>query len=1105
MVGQVWEFSRFKISKLLSLWRMKRRSRRRSDGRAVALHAEWLEQRELLSVNQITFDSTSSAIVIQGTSDADQAEVRTDASGQIRVSLTTPGETVTASFAKSTVALIKFIGGDGDDRFSNGTDIPSVAWGGAGNDVLYGGSGADRLYGEDGNDLLSGWAGIDRLDGGAGNDRLFGGDGNDVLIGNEGDDELNGEDGDDRLSGWAGNDRLDGGAGNDELFGNEGNDRLAGSDGNDLLDAGTGDDMLLGGAGVDRLFAGSGNDVLIGGAGADELFGQAGEDILLGGMTSFDNNSVKLSALALAWSAAVPYSTRIQQIQQEAFAARLMSVETVFDDAVADAVYGGDGQDWFFQTGFLGVYDPNHGSSDEQLSGGGPHQHPAAVILDHPPELEGFALLSALDAFSDRQPSEAIQSSLPHVDDPVLQREHLALYEIARYDEVTNYAVQDGAWSNPATWSDGVVPADSAHVLIPINVEVQVDGVIATRLATIFVDGMLSFDSTRNTELRVDTLLVSNTGTFQMGTEESPIAAGVKARLLFTDNGPIDRTLDPFGISRGLLSHGSVSIHGTEVSSYTALAGPAVAGALTLVLQDTPVGWKAGDTIVIAATSTGTAQNEVRKISSNFGNTIVLNQPLAYSHVSPASDLDVHVANVTRNAVFESEGTAIEQRGHVMFMHNRDVDIAYAGFYRLGRTNKLVPINDPVVDVNWVLQPGTGTNPRARYPVHFHRNGLVNDGNPSVVRGSAVVDAPGWGFVNHSSYVDILDNVAFDVMGAAFSTEVGDEIGSFRDNLAMGTRGSGAAVESRSSIQDFGHAGDGFWFQGVGISVSDNVSAGNAGTAFSYYARALVEGGVQKKFLSANLPDPSIAGGAEKIDIGKMPLFEFTRNIGYASAGGLATWYLMEKAAPDQSSVLQDSTFWNDTVGVNLGYTRHAVLRNLKVVHVAQSVQPLAGLRVNAVTANITYENLTVSGYRHGLVLPKRGTSVVIGGQFSNRIDILIYSGFGRNALITGIQGTPRIVMAFDRNTSPVDVTKLFREETVILDFGPFNVHRLYYVQQAANAVPFPEPREGLPPEYVGLTNQQLWDQYGVALAGGIAPSNAFTVPYVTGLIAPSA
>jgi hypothetical protein len=32
-----------------------------------------------------------------------------------------------------------------------------------------------------------------------------------------------------------------------------------------------------------------------------------------------------------------------------------------------------------------------------------------------------------------------------------------------------------------------------------------------------------------------------------------------------------------------------------------------------------------------------------------------------------------------------------------------------------------------------------------------------------------------------------------------------------------------------------------------------------------------------------------------------------------------------------------------------------------------------------------------------------------------------------------------------------------------------------------------------------------LWDQYGVALAGGIAPSNAFTVPYVTGLIAPSA
>ena len=121
---------------------------------------------------------------------------------------------------------------------------------------------------------------------------------------------------------------------------------------------------------------------------------------------------------------------------------------------------------------------------------------------------------------------------------------------------------------------------------------------------------------------------------------------------------------------------------------------------------------------------------------------------------------------------------------------------------------------------------------------------------------------PGWGYVNHSGYVDFVDNVAYNVNGAAFVTEVGDEIGSFRRNLAIGSTGSGYAMESRLEIQDFGHQGDGFWFQGSGISVTDNVAAGNEGNGFVFFSRGLIEGGVTKQFVSANLPDPSIANGA---------------------------------------------------------------------------------------------------------------------------------------------------------------------------------------------------------------------------------------------------
>ena len=49
---------------------------------------------------------------------------------------------------------------------------------------------------------------------------------------------------------------------------------------------------------------------------------------------------------------------------------------------------------------------------------------------------------------------------------------------------------------------------------------------------------------------------------------------------------------------------------------------------------------------------------------------------------------------LTRNVSISSESSVVDRRGHVMFMHNRDVHIANAGFYQLGRTDKSRPIND---------------------------------------------------------------------------------------------------------------------------------------------------------------------------------------------------------------------------------------------------------------------------------------------------------------------------------------------------------------------------------------------------------------------------
>src|SRR5262249_15440385 len=160
-----------------------------------------------------------------------------------------------------------------------------------------------------------------------------------------------------------------------------------------------------------------------------------------------------------------------------------------------------------------------------------------------------------------------------------------------------------------------------------------------------------------------------------------------------------------------------------------------------------------------------------------------------------------------------------------------------AGFYDLGRTNKLEPIDDPLMRGKKGVQAGTGSNPRGRYAVHFHRTGSDIHTEPIHVRGCAVANSPGWGFVNHSSHVDFEDNVAFNVDGSAFATEAGDEVGSFRRNLAVRSVGSGDDSHVRDPVQDFGHEGNGFWFQGGGVTVENNVAAGQARAGFFYYTK----------------------------------------------------------------------------------------------------------------------------------------------------------------------------------------------------------------------------------------------------------------------------
>src|SRR5690606_21259914 len=113
---------------------------------------------------------------------------------------------------------------------------------------------------------------------------------------------------------------------------------------------------------------------------------------------------------------------------------------------------------------------------------------------------------------------------------------------------------------------------------------------------------------------------VSDTGTLLIGTDSNPVAANVTARMIFTDNGAINRSWDPFGISRGLITHGSVTMYGAAKTSSLEFIGNAPAGTSSLSLRNVPTGWRAGDKIVIAGTSSDGNQSEERTILGIYGN-----------------------------------------------------------------------------------------------------------------------------------------------------------------------------------------------------------------------------------------------------------------------------------------------------------------------------------------------------------------------------------------------------------------------------------------------------------------------------------------------------
>jgi hypothetical protein len=412
-------------------------------------------------------------------------------------------------------------------------------------------------------------------------------------------------------------------------------------------------------------------------------------------------------------------------------------------------------------------------------------------------------------------------------------------------EEATHRATTAGRWESPATW-DGSVPEDGARVVVEDGVTVTLDHRETARLDWVRVDGVLQFAPDADTHLGVETLVTTPGSLLRIGRENRPVESDRTAGVTFLDNGPIDTGSDPERLGRGLLAMGVVETYGAETTSWTELASHPERGDSSLSLPEAPTDWGPGERLVVPGTNPEANEDEEVLVRRVDGTTVQLDRRLEYDHVPAAEDLDAYALALDRNVRFESESADTKRRGHLMFMAPGNT-LRYTGVYDLGRTDKTRPFTDPI---HGVPPEDAEENPnvKARYALHFHITGI--EAARHRVEGCAVWGSPGWGYVNHHSHADIVDCVSYRVVGSGFVSEAGDERGSFRRNFALRSAGSGEFLDSRrfrtgeekpGKVDDFGHGGHGFWFQGPRVAVEGNVAAGHRYYGFVYWNRPLID------------------------------------------------------------------------------------------------------------------------------------------------------------------------------------------------------------------------------------------------------------------------
>ena len=583
----------------------------------------------------------------------------------------------------------------------------------------------------------------------------------------------------------------------------------------------------------------------------------------------------------------------------------------------------------------------------------------------------------------------------------MVHTEHDQLFALVPSSQATHVALNSGDWFSTNTWENGLIPSDNAKVLIPEGIAVTYEGESDARLFTVRVDGSLQFGRSANSKIVFDTMVIDADGELIIGTKNNPIPENINIDLVIANNGNIDVSWDPSLISRGLISHGNIEMHGNEKTTHGKVQIDPMKGATSITMKDAPDDWNVGDTLVIAGTHYegfryANGQNnvffppedDVVTITNVNGKTVSFTPALAFDHDTPRSDLKTSVGNYTRNITIRTEnGSAAKtnERGHVMFMHSNSVDVRYVAFNELGRTDKSgTPRN-----VN-EFNPITPTsNVKGRYSLHFHKLGVTDVTNPAMAVGNAVYGAPGWGYVHHDSNAVLDSNVSYNTFGSGYVAETGNEIGTWSNNLAIFSKGYGwmsTKIGNDSKNFDNGRTGDGFTFQGRLVRVVGNIAAStNIGFDYMHRGRqatAALDGEIDS--LATNFQYPEAVGLRGSVNSVFLPILSFEDNEVFSSNQAVIVLKASHTQGHDINSVLRNFKAWNVARGANFEYTSHYTQIGFELI-ARDKYGSRDGMTLGKNSSDMTVVSPKISGFEgEGIVFNKETSFPELGSALIN-------------------------------------------------------------------------------------------------------------------------